>query len=216
MKTIYIYLLDTLADWEIGYITSELRSKRFFKRDAPEITIKTVSYDLTPITTMGGFTLTPDCLVADILVNASSTLLLPGADTWHEQKHQAILSKTRELLDAGATIGGICGATAALANVGILDDRMHTSNGLVFLDMFAKAYHGHLHYLDEPAVSDRNLITANSTAGLLWTKLILEQIGVFEVDTLSAWYQYFSTGDAAYFFEMMQSLPAKPDQNQTH
>ncbi|CEN28312.1 Uncharacterized protein LACPI_1112 [Lactococcus piscium MKFS47] len=27
MKTIYIYLLDTLADWEIGYITSELRSK---------------------------------------------------------------------------------------------------------------------------------------------------------------------------------------------
>ena len=216
MKTVYIYLLDTLADWEIGYITSELRSKRFFKKDAPEITIKTVSYDLTPITTMGGFTLKPDCLVADILVNASSTLLLPGADTWHEQKHQAILGKTRELLDAGATIGGICGATAALANVGILDDRMHTSNGLVFLDMFAKAYHGHLHYLDEPAVSDRNLITANSTAGLLWTKLILEQIGVFEVDTLTAWYHYFSTGDAAYFFEMMQSLTAKPDQNQTH
>ena len=110
MKTVYIYLLDTLADWEIGYITSELRSKRFFKRDAPEITLKTVSYDLTPITTMGGFTLTPDCLVADILVNASSTLLLPGADTWHEQKHQAILVKTRDLLDAGATIGGICGA----------------------------------------------------------------------------------------------------------
>ncbi len=27
MKTVYIYLLDTLADWEIGYITSELRSK---------------------------------------------------------------------------------------------------------------------------------------------------------------------------------------------
>jgi hypothetical protein len=34
MQTIYIYVLDTLADWEIGYLTSELNSGRFFKKDA--------------------------------------------------------------------------------------------------------------------------------------------------------------------------------------
>lgn len=32
MFTVYIYTLDTLADWELGYITAELNSKRFFKK----------------------------------------------------------------------------------------------------------------------------------------------------------------------------------------
>lgn len=32
MFTIYVYVLDTLADWELGYVTSELNSGRFFKR----------------------------------------------------------------------------------------------------------------------------------------------------------------------------------------
>lgn len=34
MFTIYVYVLDTLADWEIGYVTAELKSGRFFKEDA--------------------------------------------------------------------------------------------------------------------------------------------------------------------------------------
>jgi len=27
---VYLYLLDTLADWEIGFITAELYSHRYF------------------------------------------------------------------------------------------------------------------------------------------------------------------------------------------
>lgn len=32
MFTMYVYVLDTLADWEPGYVISELNSGRFFKR----------------------------------------------------------------------------------------------------------------------------------------------------------------------------------------
>ncbi len=32
MFTIYVYVLDTLADWELGYVTAELNSGRFSKR----------------------------------------------------------------------------------------------------------------------------------------------------------------------------------------
>ena len=35
MFTVYVYVLDTLADWELGYVTAELNSGRFFKKDAP-------------------------------------------------------------------------------------------------------------------------------------------------------------------------------------
>ena len=44
MFTIYVYVLETLADWELGYVTSELHSGRFFKKDAECVSLKTVSY----------------------------------------------------------------------------------------------------------------------------------------------------------------------------
>ena len=66
MFTIYVYVLDTLADWELGYVISELNSGRFFKKDAQRVSVKTVSYSKDPITTMGGLTIVPDCLIDDI------------------------------------------------------------------------------------------------------------------------------------------------------
>ena len=56
MFTIYVYILETLADWELGYVTSELHSRRFFKKDAECVSFKTVSYSKEPIHTMGGLT----------------------------------------------------------------------------------------------------------------------------------------------------------------
>uniref|UniRef100_UPI00046C5216 DJ-1/PfpI family protein n=1 Tax=Enterococcus faecalis TaxID=1351 RepID=UPI00046C5216 len=98
MKTIYIYVLDTLADWEIGYVTAELNSKRFFKSEAPLLCVKTVGYSKDPISTMGGIQLTPDCLIEEIELSKDSVLLLPGADTWNDSRHHLILNVARELL----------------------------------------------------------------------------------------------------------------------
>lgn len=125
MFTIYVYVLDTLANWELGYITSELHSERFFKKDAERVSLKTVSYSKEPIRTMGGLTVVPDCMIDDIAVKETSVLLLPGADTWNDPKHGAIIKKASELLSLGATVGAICGATVALANLGLLDNRRH-------------------------------------------------------------------------------------------
>ena len=208
MFTIYVYALDTLADWELGYVTSELNSGRFFKEGAPRVSLKTVGTSKEPTQTMGGLTILPDCLIDDIVVSKTSALLLPGANTWNDPKHNAILEKASEFLTAGAMVGAICGATTALASFGLLDNRPHTSNGVGFLDMSSPSYKGKSFYIDELSVADSNLITAGCAGGLLWAKQIIEQLGVFEADTLEAWYHYFSTGKPEYFFAMMQSLPA--------
>ena len=81
MKTVYVYLLDTMADWETGYVLSELNSKRYFKKDAPQITLKMVSTSLEPIHSMGGLTIVPDCTIKDIEVKKDNMLILPGANT---------------------------------------------------------------------------------------------------------------------------------------
>jgi hypothetical protein len=36
-KVVYLYVLDTLADWEPGYVISELNTGRYFRREAPSI-----------------------------------------------------------------------------------------------------------------------------------------------------------------------------------
>lgn len=75
MFTIYVYVLDTLADWELGHVISELNSGRFFKKGAQRVSLKTVSYSKDPIHTMGGMTIVPDCFIDDIVVSKTSMLL---------------------------------------------------------------------------------------------------------------------------------------------
>lgn len=52
MLTVYVYAPDTLADWEIVYVTAELNSRRFFQKDAPEVSVKTAGIAKEPVKTM--------------------------------------------------------------------------------------------------------------------------------------------------------------------
>ncbi len=208
MSNIYVYVLDSLADWEIGYVTAELHSGRFFKKGAPSLTLKTVGYAHAPIRTMGGLTIVPDCSIDDIVVGETSVLILSGADRWNDPQHGAIIEKAKEFLSLGATVCAICGATAALADFKLLDARPHTSNGPGFLERISPRYKGQSFYIDKPSVADNNLITAGCAGALLWTKQIIGRLGVFETNTLEAWYDYFSSGKPEHFFALMQTLPS--------
>jgi putative intracellular protease/amidase len=171
------------------------------------VSLKTVSHSREPITTMGGMTIAPDCAITDIVAGESGVLLLPGATTWNDPRHGAIIEKAGEFLSSGATVCAICGATAALAGRGLLDGRPHTSNGPGFLEMVSPGYKGQRFYRDKPSVADDNLITAGATGALSWAKQIIGRLGVFQENTLESWYDYFSTGEAKHFFALMQTLP---------
>lgn len=206
MKTVYVYVMDTMADWEIGYCLAELNSKRFFRKNAAEISVKTVSLSKKSVKSMGGLTIVLDLAVNDIQITKDNALILPGSDSWSETDNLRILEIARQFMEAGGLVAAICGATVALANMGLLNSKKHTSNGAGFLNMFCPEYKGTGNYIDKPAVRDGNLITAASTGALDMTRLILEYLDVFGADTLEHWYAYFSTGNANEFFAMMQSL----------
>lgn len=124
-----------------------------------------------PIITKGGITVAPEITVDEIIVDPSTVLLLPGADVWDNLKYMPIIEKATELLKCGGTVGAICGATTALAEAGLLDERIHTSNSLEYLKMVCPNYNGELYYRDVKAIADGNLITANSAGGLLSLEL---------------------------------------------
>ena len=199
---VFIYLLSTMADWETGFISAELNSRRYFKMDAPVVVVRTAAVELKPVKTMGGFTMMPDCTVDEIPEDSDTVLILPGADEWNKDENLAIIKKAEKIMASGGTVCAICGATTALAKAGLLDDCRHTSNGPGFLEMFAPEYKGTANYVDEAAVASDNLITAGATGSLEWAKLILKKMDVIAEAKLEAWYNYFRTGKAEYFYAL--------------
>ncbi|WP_431804514.1 DJ-1/PfpI family protein [Halobacillus andaensis] len=208
MINVYIYALDTLADWELGYVTSELNSGQYFRKNSYNVSVKVVGADRDSIVTKGGMRVLPEITTDEIVSSPTSVLLLPGADTWNDSKHKPIIEKATELLECGATVAAICGATTVLAEAGVFNKRVHTSNSLDYLKMVSPSYKGASYYRDVKAISDQNLITASSAGALPFAKIILAKLDVFSEGTLEAWYNYFNTGDPKYFYDLMQTLPS--------
>ena len=70
MTTVYVYVMNTMADWEIGYCLAELHSKRFFRKDSGEISVKTVSLSKDPVKSMGGLAIVPELTIKDVQVKS--------------------------------------------------------------------------------------------------------------------------------------------------
>ena len=58
-KIIYLFLFDTLSDWEIGYVTAGINNP-MMQVNPEKYQLKTFSIDGKPICTIGGLLITPD------------------------------------------------------------------------------------------------------------------------------------------------------------
>jgi putative intracellular protease/amidase len=200
-QTIHLFVFDTLADWETGYAIVGL-NKAAFQAQPSRYRVTTVGVSKAPVRTMGGMTILPDMTLDELTPEQSAMLILPGGDTWDEGKNTEASDLARRFLKAGVPVAAICGATSGLARAGILDDAKHTSNAREYLQ--ATGYGGGAHYQDQPAITDGNLITANSTAPLEFAYQIFKKLGVYDDETLEAWYGLFKTGDASYYARLAQ------------
>jgi putative intracellular protease/amidase len=203
---VYIYVLNTLADWEISYLTAELNSGRYLNKTRPPVRLIKIGNTTEPIKTMGGITITPDESIDNIKFKEDDLLILPGADTWMEEENKKIIDIVSGIINEKVIIAAICGATVALANKGILNNRNHTSNDIEFLKMFCSEYGGENFYLNQPAVIDDNLITASGIAPLEFSYEVLKRINVMKTGTLEAWYKLYKTREPKYFYALMESL----------
>ncbi len=202
---VYLYVFDTMADWEIGYLTAELNSGRFFKKGLAPSKIVTVGIEKTPVTTMGGLKILPDVNVEECSIENADALILPGGNTWTEKIHEPILAKAEQCLMKDVVLAAICGATVGLARKGLLESRWHTGNDLNYLKMICPDYAGEKYYKHETVVTDGKLITAG-IASLEFSLHVLRALDVFSEKTLDAWYNLYRSYEPRYFFELMNSI----------
>lgn len=114
-NTVYLYVFDTMADWEIGYLSTEINLGRYYKKGLMPLKIVTVGITKTPITTMGGLKILPEIELKECSVKDTAALILPGGNTWTEAIHAPIIRMAEKYLEKGIVVGAICGATIGLA-----------------------------------------------------------------------------------------------------
>ena len=205
-RTVYLYVFDTMADWEIGFLIAELNSGRYYKKGLSPSKIVTLGVEKTPVTTMGGLKILPDVSLAEWNIKNTEALILPGGDTWLDKIHEPIINIAAQCIKENLVVAAICGATMGLAQGGLLDSRGHTSNDLGYLKMVCSNYKGEKYYKNEPAVTDGKLITASGVAPLEFTVHVLKALDVFSPKTLDFWYKLYGTHQSEYFFELMNSI----------
>src|SRR5688572_14047907 len=184
-KAIYLLVVDGYADWEPAHAVAELRREGQYR-------IETVGLTAAPVTTMGGITILPSTTVARVEATDVAAFILPGGDRWENAPVEPELEQLLARLDAGGVpIAAICGATVAIARMGLLRGRRHTSNGLAYLQAQVPGYTDAGMYVDAPAVRDRKLITASGLADVEFAHELFEELDVMSAGDRPMWARIF-------------------------
>ena len=186
-KKVFIFLFNGFADWEIAFLTPELKKNKV-------IDLIYFSIDGKPVQSMGGLDILPDVSLQDVHVDEVHMLILPGGTAWLNGGNGEIDQLSKALFNDGKTIAAICAATTYVAKHGFLDRLKHTSNDLSFLKQIAPQYTGDKDYIESPAVSDKNMITAKGTAAIEFSKEIFEKLEMYNDHDRERWFQLYKNG----------------------
>jgi putative intracellular protease/amidase len=201
-QTVYVFVFDTLSDWEPGYAVAGINNPDM-QTQPGRYRVQTFGVTREPVVTAGGMRIVPDLALAELEPGQSAMLILPGGGAWDQGQHSDVAERAGEFLAAGVPVAAICGATAGLARAGLLDSMRHTSNALEYLQ--ATGYQGQALYQGQPAVADGNLITAGATSPLEFAYQIFKRLELYKPEVLDAWYGLFKTGDPAHFFALQKA-----------
>lgn len=169
-KTIGFVFVEGFADWEYGFLSASARE--WFG-------VNTVS--LAPagleVRSLSGFRLTPD-RSTDLQENADlDAIAVIGSDLWATPQAPDMTALLRAIAERSGVVGGICGATLALARAGIFNGVNHTSNGHEWIAERAPQYAGADRYQDVPnAVADKRIVSAPGTAPGTFAAVFLETL----------------------------------------
>jgi putative intracellular protease/amidase len=187
-KAVYLLVVDGYADWEPAHAVPELRRHGHYR-------VETVGLTPAPVTSMGGLSVLPSKALADVDPSDVAVFIVPGGDRWQEAPIEPELVELLTALDTrDVPIAAICAATVAIARIGLLKGRRHTSNALEYLRKYVPDYSEADNYVDAPAVRDRKLITASGLADVEFARELFEELDVLPAGARAQWAQIFRSG----------------------
>jgi putative intracellular protease/amidase len=123
---------------------------------------------------------------------------LPGGNKWEEGGNTEITELIKDTFRSGKIIAAICAATTFLAKQGLYRDVKHTSNGLEYLKKQVPEYADYGLYVNEPCVSDKNIITSNGAAMIEFAYKIFEHFDIMKKEELVWWLKMYKSAGMSY------------------
>ena len=133
----------------------------------------------------------PDYDISD-LPDDHVGLILIGGMNWFLPEAQPIAPLVEKAIAENKLVAGICNASVYLGMHGFLNHVKHTSNTLEYLKQNAGArYTGEANYINDQAVRDNNIVTANGNAPLEFCREILYQLDAATPEIIEETYSFY-------------------------
>ena len=198
--SVHLFVFDGMADWEAAFAVAAIQNPQL-QMSPGCFRVTTAARFHAPIRTVGGVRILPDMTIDEVSPADSSLLILPGGESWEHGGNLEALERAHAFVEEGVPVAAIGQATLALARTGMLDGRLHTGNSAAHLA--ASGYRGVRHYCDVPAIADRNVITAASTAPLEFAYEVSKLLSLLSTASLNTWYSLYRHCYSPEFSEVL-------------
>lgn len=192
-KEVLFVLLDEYADWEGAFLASSLHTGVMPGSEIKYVT-RTVAPTLNEVRSLGGFRTLPDYSF-DNLPDEYAALILIGGMRWNAPEAEKVVPLVQKALQEGRIVGAICNGASFMAAHGFLNNIKHTGNTLEQLKLWGKEnYINEEGYIAKQAVSDNNIVTANGTGYLEFSRELLTLLQADTKERIQEAYLFHKNG----------------------
>ena len=194
MKEILYILLDNYAEHEIGFMPGAVSADAAGFRKEPKYINKMVAPTMEPVKSIGGMRTMPDYSF-ETMPEDYAALVLIGGFGWMNSEAERVLPIVKDALSKGVVVGAICNAASWMAKQGLLNNIKHTGNGIDQLKLWGgNNYTNEAGYVNEQAVTDGRIVTANGSGYLEFTRELLKLLENDTPEMINRWYMFMSVG----------------------
>lgn len=197
-EILYILLPDYAAH-EVVYLSQAITSDEYALKETPKYVNKVVAPTMKPVKSIGGFHTLPNYSF-ETMPDDYAALVLIGGFGWTTPVAKQVEPIVRQAIEKGKVIGAICNGASFMAKYGFLNTVKHTGNGLEQLKLWGgDNYINPEGYVNAQAVSDKNIVTANGSATLEFSKELLLLLKNDTPERIEMYYQFYKQGFCSLF-----------------
>lgn len=194
MKKILYVLLDNYAEHEIAFLPGAVNTDQQGFRKNPKYVNKIVAPTLEPVKSIGGMRTMPDYSF-DTMPEEYAALVLIGGYGWMSDEAEGVLPIVKQALNKGFIVGAICSAVSWMAKQELLNNIKHTGNGIDQLKLWGGDHYTNVAgYVNEQAVCDGRIVTANGSGYLEFTRELLKLLENDTTEMIDGWYTFMKLG----------------------
>lgn len=192
-KEVLFLILNDYADWEGAFLATSLNTGVMPDSEIKYVS-KTVAPTLEEVHSIGGFRTLPDYSFQNMPSDYAALVLIGGMQ-WKSPEAEQVAPIVREALRQGKIVGAICNAASFMCAHGFLNNVKHTGNTLAQLKLWGEAnYTNEARYVEQQAVSDKNIVTANGTGHLEFTRELQILLQADSIDRINEAYDFYKNG----------------------